>query len=238
MNCNKFLAVLFFLAASYQLFCINNKSSNNVNNIKTIIASNKNISSSKKENIGINKITSKKLDNNQIDNNKIYNKHLEKPSIYQLSKQGKNFIKSHELCVLDAYNDPDPQRRSVGWGHQIQPGENLEHITQKKADELFEKDIQWVNAAINRLIANNDKRFIYTQGFIDGLGSLIYNCGETGVTLTEFYSRWKKCRYDKNEPGYINKNDLCYAIAAVKTSRISAPGHIERRYNEHKLMLN
>ena len=164
--------------------------------------------------------------------------YLIKPSTYSLSKEGKDFIKSHETCVLKAYNDPDPKRRSVGWGHQIQPGENLEHITQKKADELFEKDIQWVNDAINRLINQNDNRFIYTQGFIDGLGSLIYNCGEKGVTLTEFYNRWQKCRYDKNSPNFINQSDLNYTIAAVKTSRISAPGHVQRRFNEHKLMLN
>lgn len=165
-------------------------------------------------------------------------KKLKKPSKYSLSKVGKDFIKSQETCVLHAYNDPDPKRRSVGWGHQIQPGENLEHITKKKADELFEKDIEWVNDAINRLISKNDSRFIYTQGFIDGLGSLIYNCGERGVTLTEFWERWQKCRYDKNEPGYINKNDLNYTIAGVKISRISAPGHIQRRYDEHKLMID
>ena len=139
---------------------------------------------------------------------------------------------------MHAYNDPDPKRRSVGWGHQIQPGESLEHITQKKADELFEKDIEWVNDAINRLLAQTDKRFIYTQGFIDGLGDLIYNCGEHGVTLTEFWNRWERCRYDRNTPGFINQNDLNFTIAAVKTSRISAKGHISRRYDAHKMMLN
>ena len=165
-------------------------------------------------------------------------KYLKRPKKYRMSKAGLEFIKSQETCVLHAYNDPDPKRRSVGWGHQIQPGEKLEHITRAKADELFEKDIEWVNDAINRLISQNDKRFIYTQGFIDGLGSLIYNCGERGVTKTEFWRRWQACRYDKLQPGYINKNDFNYAIAGVKTSRISAPGHVERRYEEHKLMLN
>ena len=165
-------------------------------------------------------------------------KYLKRPKKYRMSKAGLEFIKSQETCVLHAYNDPDPKRRSVGWGHQIQPGEKLEHITRAKADELFEKDIEWVNDAINRLISQNDKRFIYSQGFIDGLGSLIYNCGERGVTKTEFWRRWQACRYDKLQPGYINKNDLNYTIAGVKTSRISAPGHVERRYDEHKLMLN
>lgn len=175
----------------------------------------------------------------QIEKQKIIEvKHLSKPDRYKLSKVGKDFIKSKETCALHAYNDPDAKRRSVGWGHQIRPGENLEHITQKKADELFEKDIEWVNDAINRLISQNDNRFVYSQGFIDGLGSLIYNCGERGVTLTEFYTRWQKCRYDNTQPGYINSTDLSYTISAVKTARISSPGHIERRYDEHLMMLN
>lgn len=214
MSSNRFIAILFCSAIAYQLFCIDFiEAENNTSYVK--IDSVANVSESIKNVI-----------------------HLNRPTKYKLSKTGKDFIKSQETCVLTAYNDPDPQRRSVGWGHQIQPGESLEHITQKKADELFENDIEWVNDAINRLIKQHDRRFIYSQGFIDGLGSLIYNCGERGVTLTEFWNRWSRCRYDKNMPGFINQNDLNFTIAAVKTSRISAKGHIERRYDEHKLMLN
>ena len=214
MNSNRFLFIIFCTAICYQLFCIPFiEAENNTSYVKTDNVAN--VSESIKNVI-----------------------HLNRPAKYKLSKTGKDFIKSKETCVLTAYNDPDPKRRSVGWGHQIQPGENLEHISQKKADELFEKDIEWVNDAINRLIKQHDRRFIYSQGFIDGLGSLIYNCGERGVTLTEFWNRWSRCCYDKNTPGYINQNDLNFTIAAVKTSRISAEGHIERRYDEHKLMLN
>ena len=214
MNSNRFLFVTFCAAICYQLFCI------------PFIEAESNTSYVKTDNVTSASESIKKTI------------HLNRPVKYKLSKTGKDFIKSKETCVLTAYNDPDPQRRSVGWGHQIQPGENLEHISQKKADELFEKDIEWVNDAINRLIKQHDRRFIYSQGFIDGLGSLIYNCGERGVTLTEFWNRWSKCRYDDSTPGYINQNDLNFTIAAVKTSRISSTGHIERRYDEHKLMLN
>lgn len=211
---NKFLATLFCLAICFQLF------HNNVDAIEN--------KSYLFNDSALFKISE------QTQNVE----HLNRPKAYRLSKQGKDFIKSKETCVLHAYNDPDPNRRSVGWGHQIQPGESLEHITQKKADELFEKDIEWVNDAINRLISKQDKRFIYTQGFIDGLGDLIYNCGERGVTLTEFWNRWQRCRYDRNTPGFINQNDLNFTIAGVKTSRISAKGHISRRYDAHKMMLN
>ena len=224
MNTNHFLSASFVALICYQFYCIGSTNAEPVYSQELFKASevftkNENVKS--REQIKTTRTT-----------------HLSKPKRYELSRKGKNFIKKNEICKLKAYNDPDPKRRSVGWGHQIQPGEKLEHITQKKADELFEKDVEWVNAAINRLIAKNDKRFVYTQGFIDGLGSLIYNCGERGVTLTTFWERWQKCRYDKNAPGYINKNDLHYTIAAVKSSRISAKGHIERRYNEHLLMLD
>ena len=220
MNSNKFLGGLFCLAICYQLLCTSFTTiDNDTNDMKT---------------------------ENMFNETEMFNiseqtqniEHFNRPKRYTLSKKGKDFIKSQETCVLYAYNDPDKKRRSVGWGHQIQPGEKLEHITQRKADELFDKDIEWVNDAINRLIKQQDKRFIYSQGFIDGLGSLIYNCGERGVTLTEFWNRWSRCRYDNNMPGNINQNDLNFTIAAVKTSRISAPGHITRRYDEHKLMLN
>lgn len=220
MNSNKFLGGLFCLAICYQLLCTSFTTiDNDTNNMKT---------------------------ENMFNETEMFNisehtqniEHFNRPKRYKLSKKGKDFIKAQETCVLHAYNDPDPKRRSVGWGHQIQPGEKLEHITQRKADELFDKDVEWVNDAINRLIKQQDRRFIYSQGFIDGLGSLIYNCGERGVTLTEFWNRWSRCRYDNNMPGNINQNDLNFTIAAVKTSRISAPGHITRRYDEHKLMLN
>lgn len=218
---NKFLSVLFYSAICYQLFCNNFiAAENNTNFVKIDSKCSKNLMCS-----------------NIIKQTKNV-EHLNRPKTYRLSKQGKDFIKSKETCMLHAYNDPDPKRRSVGWGHQIQPGESLEHITQKKADELFEKDIERVNDAINRLLAQTDKRFIYTQGFIDGLGDLIYNCGERGVTLSVFWERLQKCRYDRNEPGFINKNDLNFTIAGVKTSRISSKGHVPRRYDAHKMMLN
>ena len=222
MKAYKFVSLTFYIAMGYQLYCTASATNdttfgkNSIKNSEPAVAA---VTASNKE---VNKEVI----------------HLKKPHRYELSKKGKDFIKSHESCVLKAYNDPDPNRRSVGWGHQIQPGEKLEHITRAKADELFEKDIKWVNDAINRLIAQHDNRFVYSQGFIDGLGDLIYNCGERGVTLTEFWNRWQKCRYSKDTENYINENDFNYTIAAVKISRISAPGHVARRFNEHVLMLN
>lgn len=149
---------------------------------------------------------------------------------YQISAKGKAFIKSYEKCVLNAYNDPDPKRRSIGWGHQLRPHErHITKITKKQADKFFDEDIEWVNASVNRILAN--AKFKPTQGFVDGLASLVYNCGEAGVKQSTFYQRLLKCR-----PG--NQNDLNFTIAAVKTCRVSSPGHVKRRYDEHRMMLD
>ena len=156
---------------------------------------------------------------------------------YRISEKGKQFIKSHEDLRLTAYNDPSPEKQSIGWGHQIQPGENLTTITSDYADKLFDKDIQKVEAAANRLLSKTNKQFKYTQGFIDGLCSLVYNCGEYGVTQTTFYKRLLQCRIDNSEDN-INEADFNYTLSAVKISRISCEGHKIRRANEYKIMIN
>lgn len=103
-------------------------------------------------------------------------------------------------------------------------------ITRHKAEQLFMSDMKTVNNAINRLISDLPVKHKFSQNFIDGLGDLIYNCGEAGVKNSEFYNRLKRCR--KN-----NKNDLSYTIAAVKTLKIKYKGNVKRRYEIHKLML-
>ena len=58
-----------------------------------------------------------------------------------------------------------------------------------------------------------------------------YNTGKK----SEFYSRLQKCRVTN---GVMDISDYNYTIAAVKTTRISHPGHHKRRFEEHKMMLN
>lgn len=167
--------------------------------------------------------------------NIINNKYAVYP--YTVSDKGKEFIKSHEKLSLTAYNDPTPKKRSIGWGHQIQNGENYKVITKEKADELFESDIKKIEASVNRLLSKTNPEFKYTQGFIDGLASLVYNCGEYGVSTTEFYKRLLKCRIDNSENN-INENDLNFTLAAVKTSKVFCKGHKIRRQKEYDLMIN
>ena len=155
---------------------------------------------------------------------------------YAISDVGKKHIQVYERLSLVLYKDGGGY--SIGWGHHLLPGESYTRISKAKADKLFNEDIAKTNKAINRILKKFNGKVKFSQAFIDGLGDLIYNCGEHGVTLTEFWNRWERCRYDRNNPGFINQNDLNFTIAAVKTSRISAKGHISRRYDAHKMMLN
>lgn len=147
---------------------------------------------------------------------------------YTVSNKGKEIIKENENCVLTAYWDNNGY--SIGYGHHSKNVYKGMKISKSYANKLFNEDLKNVNSSINRLLSEIPIKHNYSQNFIDGLADLIYNCGENGVRKSEFYNRLKRCR--KN-----NINDFNYTIAAIKTMRISHPGHKERRYKIHKLML-
>lgn len=167
-------------------------------------------------------------------------KGLYKANECRVSVEGKEMIKSFESCSLTAYKLDGEHLYTIGYGHVIRLDENIpHHINKQTADELFNKDIKTIECCVRNMLGELDDRFTYTQGFVDGLASLVYNCGQAGVEKTRFWQRMQSCRYDKTI-GNINVNDLKYAIAAVKTANISRlykKGHSRRRNEEHKRML-
>jgi len=152
---------------------------------------------------------------------------------YNISNAGKKFIKNQENCSLTAYWDSNGY--SIGWGHHGKDVRKNMRISKAQANNYFNKDIKEIEKAANRIIKSLPYKYKFSQGFFDGLCSLVYNAGEGGVMQSEFYKRLKNCRVRNNK---MNTNDLSFSIAGVKTSRISCKGHISRRYDEHKLMLS
>ena len=150
---------------------------------------------------------------------------------YSISNNGKQFIKEQETCVLTAYWDSNGYL--IGWGHHGSDVKKNMKISKAQANKYFNEDIKKIEDAANRIIKSLPYKYKFSQGFFDGLCSLIYNAGESGVMKSEFYKRLKNCRVRNNK---MNTNDLSFSIAGVKTSRISCKGHISRRYDEHKLM--
>lgn len=187
-------------------------------------------------------VDAKTINKNELQiENKINIKYLEDTFAtypYKVSLDGQNFIKEHESLRLERYLIKGESKYTIGWGHQILKHEKIgSKISLTKAQELFDNDIENVNNSINRLMKPFQKRnFKFSQEFIDGLGSLIFNCGETGVKNSDFYKTLLKCRKDKNEPSNINKLDIEFALSKIKNTHIYFNGHKTRRINEYKLM--
>lgn len=156
----------------------------------------------------------------------------------KISRVGRNFIKEHESLSLIAYKLKGESRYTIGYGHVIYEDNYPHKITKREAEKLFNRDMDKFESAIQTMLSELDHRFVYSQGFVDGLASLTYNCGPDGVKRTRFWKRMQACRYDKKN-GCINANDLSFAIAAVKTANISSlykKGHTKRRVHEHDMM--
>lgn len=157
-----------------------------------------------------------------------------------ISDEGVNLIKNFESCRLTAYKLKGESRYTIGYGHVIYPGDNIPmKISQKQAESILKKDLKKYDKCLQDMLGELDHRFRYTQSFIDGLGSLVYNCGPNGVKKTRFWKRMKECRFDKSTNN-INIDDLKFAITAVRTANISnqyRKGHTYRRKIETKVMI-
>lgn len=176
------------------------------------------------------------LVNTSSKDNRIYVK-----SPYHIDEKGKDLIKDFEKCRLIAYKYHNKKSGhtekyyTVGWGHVIYPGDKTPmQITQVQADKLFDKDMKKYEQMCTRLLNDLDPRFKFTQGFINGMISFIYNCGEKGVRKSKFYQRLKACRFDVN--GNVNKKDFEYAIEGIKSSHVYEPGHKPRRNREYAMI--
>lgn len=152
-----------------------------------------------------------------------------------VSNNGVKFIQSIEKCSLERYWDNGAW--SIGYGHRMTKGmKQYKKISKQKAVQLLNADLREAECIANKII--RDLRWTPSQSFFDGLVSVIYNCGG-GIYKTNFYKRLKNCRTNK---GLVNKNDLHFTLAAIKTacipSGVYSSGVKNRRQAEYKLMLD
>ena len=90
----------------------------------------------------------------------------------KLSNKGKSLIKKYEGLRLTAYKCPAGVW-TIGHGHTagVVMGQK---ITEKQADEFFDKDIKQFEDAVNSLV-----KVPLKQGQFDALVSFVYNVGKT-----------------------------------------------------------
>ena len=152
---------------------------------------------------------------------------------YAISEAGKEFIKRVENLSLISYWDATGY--AIGYGHHGKDIYKDMIIDSIQADIYFNEDLLKIEKSVERLIKGLPYEYNFSQGFIDGLSSLVYNCGESGIKETDFYQRLRQCRV---ENGIMNEDDWNFAMSVIKETKISQEGHIKRRNEEFWMMLD
>lgn len=171
----------------------------------------------------------------------------------KISQYGINLIKSREKFKAEPYFASDREKRiydengytdnvgkTIGYGHRVNRADpdwlkNAKSITLQQAEELFRKDVAIREAILKKFIINDlpsglNNPKIYSQGFIDGMMSFLYNCGGGSFRKSKTCQTWKNCRVNGN--GEINDDDYNYLVNVLKNDKISYKGHIARRAEE------
>lgn len=167
-----------------------------------------------------------------IKGDTIIEKKNHKHSNVHISERGRKLIKDNEGFSPQGYWDVNGV--TIGYGHKIKSTDPKwlrekkvgDWISKHDAQELFEKDMnEFINPALVRITDELAKNKVYiSQNVVDGLASLIYNCGEQGVKTTHFYELLKQ--------GKIKE-----AISCVNETRIYQEAHKTRRKSEQAMMM-
>lgn len=150
---------------------------------------------------------------------------------YKSSNDCLEFIKEQEKCSLTAYWDYNAY--SIGYGHHSTSINESDVITHTQAIAYLKADIKTAEKYVNYLLKNLPYDYKFSQGFIDGFTSFVYNVGVGNAQKSVFYQRLKKCRV-KN--GKMNQSDFDFTLSSIKTSCITCKGHVERRKGEYQMM--
>ena len=139
-----------------------------------------------------------------------------------ISQRGINFIKKHEGLKLYRSADSNSGKDSVGYGHQVQPGEHLAFIDLVTAENLLIQDLSKAVIKVSKAI-----KVDLTQSQFDALVSFAFNTGASSSTL-----------YDLINEGKFELNIVEWWIGHYITSGGEYnPGLLKRRKDEVALYL-
>lgn len=188
------------------------------------------------------------------------NTNIKKSDYYKISDSMIEALMAVEDYSAVIYDAKNPKRKNIdmnnmkqdltiGYGHKLTKEERKKwskdkRMSKEEAKQLFIKDLKETERYLNKKLAQlpYDKKVEYSQGFIDGMGSLLFNMGYGNMfgagkrEESEFWSRLNKCRIDKNN-NCMNVADINFSIAAVRNQNITQRGHIARRKAEYSIMM-
>jgi len=106
-----------------------------------------------------------------------------------LSNAGLELLKKSEGYLNSTYSDV-AGFPTIGFGHRVQPGENLgAGISPAQGEEILARDIKTAEEAVTRLV-----RVPLTQGQFDALTDFVFNLGAArlaGSTLLKYLNDGK-----------------------------------------------
>ena len=138
---------------------------------------------------------------------------------------------------------------TIGYGHKLTLEERKnwswnKRITKEEAFELFKKDLRSTEKQLNSCLRKlpYDKKVEYSQGLIDGLTSVLFNCGYGNMfgagsrEQSELWRRLGNCRIDKVN-NCIDRSDIDFTLAQTNRQNITERGHYARRRAEYFIMM-
>lgn len=185
---------------------------------------------------------------------------MKKSDSYKMSDEMVEALMKVEDFVDHIYDAKNPKRTNInmndmrqdltiGYGHKLTKAERKawsknKKMSREEAERIFREDLKETEKYLNKKLAQlpYDSKVEYSQGFVDGMGSLLFNMGYGNMfgagrrEESEFWSRLNKCRIDKNN-NCMNVSDINFSIGAVRNQNITERGHIARRKAEYRIMM-
>ena len=144
----------------------------------------------------------------------------------EISQDLINFIAAYEGFSSTPYRGADYQNRTIGYGHVIRNGENIEHLTECEAKNLLRNDLKdTVNLVSNLTVGLNLKRNQF-----EALVSFAYNCGSGALGRSTLL---KDIKVGSNDEKI--KNDF---LAWAYCNGIKLEGLMNRRLDEYEIFIN
>lgn len=147
------------------------------------------------------------------------------------SPEGLRFIKRHEGCRLEVYEDVTGHA-TIGYGHLVTSLDKLTKISQSDADALLASDLKRFEAVVSQLQSERAAhgRARLAQHQLDALVDFAFNVGRRAFTTSRVYYH---AANDHTEAPHAPAAMMTW----TKSNGVRLTGLMRRRYRCYKLYM-